>query len=139
MVDAFDDSRPDIIDGTGIGSPNVTAFPPSDRRVQGLPRVLVSALAGYEFLSGFGADVSLVYTSSSPLDFLGTVKIRDRYTLNASTHYYWWRIDTDFRLDVLNLTDQENFSPIFDGGFFGSTLVFPEQPISALLSVRHYF
>jgi len=64
VVDAFDDSRPDIIDGTGIGSPNVTAFPPSDRRVQGLPRVLVSALAGYEFLSGFGADVSLVYTSS---------------------------------------------------------------------------
>ncbi len=139
VVDAFDDSRPDIIDGTGIGSPNVTVFDPSDRRVPGLPDVLVSALAGYEFESGFGADASLVYTSSFPLDFLGTVKIRDQYTLNASAHYYWRRIDTDFRLDVLNLTDQENFSPIFDGGFFGSTLVFPEQPISALVSVRHYF
>jgi len=56
-----------------------------------------------------------------------------------AAHHYWRRIDTDFRLDVLNLTDQENFSPIFDGGFFGSTLVFPEQPINALLSVRHYF
>ncbi len=139
VVDAFDDSRPDIINGTGIGSPNVTVFAPSDRRVQGLPDVLVSALAGYEFFSGLGVDASVVYTSSFPLDYLGTVKIRDQYTLNAAAHYFWRRINTDFRLDVLNLTDQENFSPIFDGGFFGSTLVFPEQPISALLSVRHHF
>ncbi len=35
------------------------------------------------------------------------------------------------------MTDEENFSPIFDGGFFGSTDVLPELPRSFMLSLTY--
>jgi len=37
---------------------------------------------------------------------------------------------------VLNLTDEENFTPNFNG-FFGSTLVFPEEPLNYLLTLTY--
>lgn len=139
VLDAFDDSRPDIIVGTGAGSPNLTVFPPSDRRVPGLPRKLVSGLASYAFDSGIETGVSVVYTDQFPLDFLATVKIREQVTVNAFVAYHLWATDTDFRLEVFNLTDEENFSPVFDGGFFGSTLVLPEEPINVMFTVHQRF
>ena len=42
-------------------------------------------------------------------------------------------------VEVFNVTDEANFSPIFDGGFFGSTDVFPEQPINVMVSLIHRF
>jgi len=139
VLDAFDDSRPDIVVGTGAGSPNFTVFPPSDRRVPGLPRKLVSGLVSYAFDSGIETGVSLVYTDQFPLDFLATVKIREQVTVNAFAAYHLRATDTDFRLEVFNLTDEENFSPIFDGGFFGSTLVLPEEPINVMFTLRQRF
>ena len=38
--DTFDDSRPDIIAGTGVGSPSYTVFGPGDLRYPGLPKIL---------------------------------------------------------------------------------------------------
>ncbi|CAN5803158.1 hypothetical protein BH20PSE1_BH20PSE1_04590 [soil metagenome] len=139
VLDAFDDSRPDIVVGTGAGSPNLTVFPPSDQRVPGLPRKLVSGLVSYAFDSGIETGVSVVYTDQFPLDFLATVKIREQVTVNAFVAYHLWATDTDFRLEVFNLTDEENFSPIFDGGFFGSTLVLPEEPINVMFTLRQRF
>lgn len=139
VLDAFDNSRPDIVRGTGVGSPSFTAFPASNRRVPGLPRWLASALVSYETSLGLGGSLSVVYTEEFPLDFLQTVVIRDQYTLNASVHYLAKPIATEFRLDVFNLTDEKNWSPAFDGGFFGSTLIIPEQPVNIMLSVRRRF
>ncbi len=42
--DAFDNSRPDLVTGNGVGSPNFTVFGPSRRRVPGLLSVLLSGL-----------------------------------------------------------------------------------------------
>lgn len=139
VLDTFDDSRPDIVDGTGAGSPNFRVFPPSDQRVPGLPRKLVSGLASYAFHSGIETGVSVVYTDQFPLDFLATVKIREQVTVNAFVAYHLWATDTDFRLEVFNLTDEETFSPVFDGGFFGSTLVLPEEPINVMFTLRQRF
>ena len=67
------------------------------------------------------------------------MKIREQVTVNAFVAYHLWATDTDFRLEVFNLTDEENFSPVFDGGFFGSTLVFPEKPINVIFTLRQRF
>ena len=137
--DAFDNSRPDLIQGTGVGSPSFTVFGPSRRRVPGLPSVLLSGLISYEFDNGLGASINGYYTNAFRLDFLNTVRIRDQFTINAALHYYWRPLRTDIRAEIFNLSDEENFSPIFDGGFFGSTDVLPELPRSFMLSLSHHF
>ncbi|AOS97914.1 TonB dependent receptor [Microbulbifer aggregans] len=128
VVDAFDDSRPDIIAGTGIGAPNFTAFPASDARLHGLPRFSASAAMGYRFNDNWSAGASLVATGSYPLDYLQTVEIPAQFTLNTNLRYQFDDQRTSLRLDVFNLTDEENWAPVFEGGYFGSTLVFPELP-----------
>ena len=137
--DAFDNSRPDIIVGSGVGSPSFTVFAPSRRRVPGLPSVLVSGLLSYEFDNGVGASVNGYYTNAFRLDFLNTVRIRAQFALNAALHYYARALRSDVRAEIFNLTDEQNFSPVFDGGFFGSTDVMPELPRSFMLSLRHHF
>ena len=84
------------------------------------------------------AGFSGLYTKSYPLDFLATVYIRDQYTLNINTRYDFTP-QTSLRLDVNNVTNQNNWRPVFEGGYFGSTLVFPELPVNATLTLQHSF
>ena len=137
--DAFDNSRPDIISGTGVGSPSFTAFAPSRRRVPGLPSVLLSGLMSYEFDTGIGASLNGYYTNAFRLDFLNTVRIRAQFALNAAVYYSVRCLRSDVRAEIFNLTDEENFSPVFDGGYFGATDVLPELPRSFMLSLNHHF
>ncbi len=139
VLDAFDNSRPDLVAGTGVGSPSFAVFPASSNRVPGIPRVQASGLLNYETAFGLGASINALYTSEFPLDYQQTVKIREQINVNASVHWDVKAIATDFRFDVFNLTNEDNYSPVFEGGFFGSTLVFPEQPINVLFSIRHRF
>jgi outer membrane receptor protein involved in Fe transport len=138
VADAFDNSRPDIIEGTGVGAPNFTVFAPSSSRVQGQPSNIVSLNLGYQFTELWQLGVSGVYTKSYPLDFLATVLIRDQYHLNLNTSYQL-SPQLLLRLDVFNLTDQQNWRPVFEGGYFGSTLVFPEQPRHVKLTASYRF
>ena len=137
--DAFDNSRPDLIVGTGVGSPSFTVFGASHRRVPGLPSVLLSGLVSYEFDNGVGMSLNGQYTNAFRLDFLNTVRIREQFTLNAALHYYCRALRSDVRAEIFNLTDEENFSPVFDGGYFGSTDVLPELPRSFMISLSHHF
>ncbi len=137
--DAFDNSRPDLVAGTGVGSPSFTVFGPNHRRVPGLPSVLLSGLMSYEFDNGVGASVNGYYTNAFRLDFLNTVRIRAQFTINAALHYYCRALRSDMRAEIFNLSDEENFSPVFDGGYFGSTDVLPELPRSFMISLGHHF
>jgi len=138
IADTFDNSRPDIIEGTGVGASRFAAFSPSNRRVQGIPEQSLSVNGGLYLTEQWQAGFAALYTSSYPLDFLATVKIRDQYNLNLNTSY---RIgdDTKVRFDINNVTNQKNWRPVFEGGFFGSTLVFPELPIHAKFTLQHSF
>jgi len=136
VTDAFDDSAPEIIEGTGLGSPNVTAFGPTDAKVPGQPDYLLSAFANYRFTPAFSTHVGAVWTDEYKLDFEGTVEVPDQITVNAGAAYRWQ--DWEARLDVFNVTDEENFSPVFNG-FFGGTLVFPEPPRSFVASLTYRF
>lgn len=138
VVDAFDNSRPDIIEGTGAGAPNFAGFAPSQQRVQGIPPVQLSAAWGWSFVRDWqlGGDIS--YTKSYPLDYLQTVMIRDQHLINLNLS---WQITSAFnaRVEVLNVTDQDNWSPVFEGGYFGSTLAFPVTPRHARMRLEYSF
>jgi outer membrane receptor for monomeric catechols len=139
VLDAFNATRPDMVVGTGVGAPNFAAFAPSTRRVQGLPSVTASALLGYNFDNGLGTTLSGTYTNAFPLDYLATVRIRAQYTLDASVYYRWKTTGTEVRLTMNNLTNEKNWAPVFDGGYFGATDVFPELPFNIMLSLRQRF
>ncbi len=134
--DAFDNSRPDIIRGTGLGSPNFAAFPPGDYRYPGQPRVMLNGLVSYTHDSGIGTSLNAVYTGEQNLDVLGRVVIHPQVMVNAALFYRQPRYEV--RFDVLNLTDGKNFSTVFDG-YFGSNLVLPEEPIRYRASVTYRF
>jgi len=138
VADAFDNSRPDIIAGTGVGSPNFTPFAPSTQRLQGIPEVQASAVAGWQLNAQWSIGGDLNYTKHFPLDFLQTVFIRDQHSLNLHAQYRF-NERLSARVDVFNVTDQENWAPVFEGGYFGATLAFPSQPRHAQLSLRYDF
>jgi len=125
IEDAFDNSRPDVIEGTGVGSPNFTTFPPADHKFPGLPDVTLNALVSYTHNSGFGASVNAQWESEQNLDVLGRVVIPDQVTANTALFYRGRRFE--LRLDYFNITDEKNFSPVFNG-FFGADLVIPDEP-----------
>lgn len=139
VLDAFNALRPDIVVGTGAGAPNFAYFPPSTARLQGLPSVTGSMLVGYNFAGGFRCTLSGFVTNSFPLDYLQTVWIRAQYRLDASVSHRWTQSRTELRLTVNNLTNQRNWAPVFDGGYFGATDVFPELPINLTFNLRKRF
>ncbi|MBU2979782.1 TonB-dependent receptor [Alteromonas sp. C1M14] len=138
VADAFDNSRPDIIQGTGIGSPSFTTFAASDNRIQGVPEQIVSFNAAWHISEKVLVGASGQYTKSFPLDFLGTVQIRDQINVDVNANYQVSPA-LSVRLDVLNVTDEENWQPVFEGGYFGATLVMPNLPRHLQASMQYAF
>jgi hypothetical protein len=138
VIDAFDNSRPDIVHGTSVGAPSYTAFAASNQTLQGIPPQSFSFNGNYSINTKWQVGFSGLYTKSYPLDFLATVNIRDQHTFSVNTSYAFTS-NTKLRLDVNNVTNQENWRPVFEGGYFGATLVFPELPINAKLTLTHIF
>jgi outer membrane receptor for ferric coprogen and ferric-rhodotorulic acid len=138
VADAFDNSRPDIIQGTALGSPNFTPFPASTNRVQGIPRQSLGLSGGFNIEEHWTLGLSGIYTKSYPLDFLATVMIRDQFTLNVNTRYMFSK-QLALRFSLNNVTNEKNWRPVFEGGFFGSTLVFPELPIHGEVKLTYSF
>ncbi len=138
VADAFDNSRPDLINGTGIGAPNFTVFAPSQQRVQGVSPVQVGLAWGWSFAPDWEVGGDAEYTKSYPLDYLQTVMIRDQHHVNM---HLSWQVNKQInaRLDVINLTGQDNWAPVFEGGYFGSTLAFPSLPRYLQISVNMRF
>ncbi|WP_299269968.1 TonB-dependent receptor [uncultured Psychrosphaera sp.] len=138
VIDAFDNSRPDIVNGTSVGAPSYTVFAASNQTLQGIPPQSFSVNGNYSINMKWQIGFSGLYTKSYPLDFLATVNIRDQHTFNLNSSYAFTS-NTKLRLDVNNVTNQENWRPVFEGGYFGATLVFPELPINAKLTLTHIF
>ncbi|WP_017444229.1 TonB-dependent receptor [Gayadomonas joobiniege] len=138
VADAFDNSRPDIIQGTSQGSPAYTVFAASNNKVQGLPPQMLGLNGGYWVTDNWQVGASAVYTKSYPLDYLATVQIRDQHSLNLNSQYKI-TAQSSVRVDVINATDQDNWQPVFEGGYFGATLVMPNEPVHAKISYQHIF
>ncbi|OFA32747.1 TonB-dependent receptor [Glaciecola punicea] len=138
VADAFDNTRADIIQGTGLGSPNFTPFAASNTQVQGIPQQSLGLNGGLNINEKWSAGFSGIYTKSYPLDFLATVLIRDQFTLDLNTRYLFSE-QLALRFTLNNVTNEKNWRPVFEGGFFGSTLVFPELPIHGEVKLSYSF
>ncbi|MCH9691053.1 MAG: TonB-dependent receptor [Gammaproteobacteria bacterium] len=139
VIDSFSNARPDIIVGTGRGAPNAVTFARSDTRLQGIPRWAASFAAGFRLNDVWSVGGSGVFTGSYPLDYLQTVTIPEQFTLNANLEYRFNQQRSSLRLEVFNLTNEENFTPVHEGGYFGATLIFPELPRYVDLKLAHKF
>jgi hypothetical protein len=78
-------------------------------KVSGLPSHLFNGLISYTFDNGFGVTANTVVTGEMNNNTAGTLVIPVQYTLDvgASYKYKEW----DFRANVLNATNEENWSP----------------------------
>ena len=43
------------------------------------------------------------------------------------------------RVDVINITDEENWQPVFEGGYFGATLAMPNTPRHVQFTMQYAF
>jgi hypothetical protein len=138
VYDAFDTSRPDLVAGTGVGAPNFAAFPASSVRLQGLPDHQLSMAGGFSLVDTLEVGGQLSYHGDYKLDYLNSVRIREQHSINL---FAQWQANSRLsaRFDVFNVTDEANWSPVFEGGYFGATLVFPELPRHAKLTVKYTF
>jgi len=78
-------------------------------RVSGLPSHLFNALISYKFANGFGVNANTVVTGPINNNVAGNLVIPTQYTLDLGASYttkQW-----EYRLTVLNATDEENWSP----------------------------
>jgi hypothetical protein len=121
--------------GTGKGSPNYASLPVADRRVPGLPLRSGHLSFRYKLPANFGVSANVVVTDEMITSYLGNVKVPVQYTVNAALFYeqkHW-----DARVSFLNLTDEENFTPI--GSIFGNELIQADLPFHVEATVRYKF
>jgi len=136
----------------GVLTP-VYAGPGDNARYQtpGLPRHLLNALVTYKHASGFGASAGVTVTSPillaanytrtdrtddpfAPAIFT-SAKIPTQYTVDLGVFYA--RKAYEFRLSVLNATDEKNWSPQVP--FYGNDGVIAEEPVSYQFTAKYRF
>jgi outer membrane receptor protein involved in Fe transport len=91
------------------GNPRATVPIGTITRVSGLPRHLFNGLVSYTFDNGFGVSVNTVVTGEMNNNTAGTLVIPTQYTIDAGLNYRFKR--WAFHATVLNVTDEENWSP----------------------------
>jgi len=136
--DVFDNSRPDIIQGGGLGSRagGGFGFPRGNHELPGQPDFIFSNTVAYTFDNGLGASLGSVLTSPQNLDAVGAVVIPWQHRIDASTYFIHKRFEA--RVSLQNITDQKNWRPQF-ASFFGSETVLPELPFNVLATVKFKF
>ena len=79
------------------------------KQVSGLPQHLFNGLVSYSFDNGFGLNTNIVVTGEMNNNSSGSLVIPMQYTLDAGASYKYKK--WDFRVSVLNATNEENWSP----------------------------
>ncbi|AOS44306.1 Ferripyoverdine receptor precursor [Lacunisphaera limnophila] len=104
-------------------------------KVSGLPSHLFNALASYSFDNGFSVSANAVLTGEMNNNTAGSLVIPFQYTIDASASYAWK--DWNFRMQILNVTDEENWSPPNAVYGNGSILALPGTQVQ--FSVKYSF
>jgi outer membrane receptor protein involved in Fe transport len=107
----------------------------ANTRVSGLPKHLFNGLVSYSFDNGFGVSANTVVTGKMNNNSSGSLVIPLQYTFDvgASYKYKKW----DFRVSVLNATNEENWSPPNAVYGNGSILALPGTQVQ--FTLRHSF
>ncbi len=78
-------------------------------KVSGLPSHLFNGLVSYSFDNGFSVNSNIVVTGEMNNNSSGSLVIPTQYTLDAGIGYKMKK--WDYRATVLNVTNEENWSP----------------------------
>ncbi len=107
----------------------------ANTRVSGLPKHLFNGLVSYSFDNGFGVSANTVVTGEMNNNSSGSLVIPLQYTFDvgASYKYKKW----DFRVSVLNATNEENWSPPNAVYGNGSILAVPGTQVQ--FTLKHSF
>ncbi len=104
-------------------------------RRQGVPRNSVNLLATYKLDSGFGVSGSAVWASNINNNVAGTIVIPDQYTIDLTLFYA--AKSYEFRLAVLNATDEENWSA--PNAVYGNESIVAELPVRLEFTAKFKF
>lgn len=108
---------------------------PGEHPRQGVPKQLVNALATYKWDNGFGLTTNVVYTSKINNNVVGNLVIPSQYTLDLTAFYN--AKDWEFRVAVLNATDEENWSA--PNAVYGNESIVAELPIRFEATFKYRF
>lgn len=125
----------EAINVTPVASPEVQSAAGGKTKVQGLPEFQMNGMLSYKFDNGFGVTLNGTYHDEVNNNWAGTIVIPSQYEIDGSIYYTTetW----EARLAVLNLTDEENWSP--PNGTYGNESIVAEQGIRAELTLRYRF
>ncbi len=104
-------------------------------RVSGLPEHLFNGLVSYTFDGGYGFSANALVTSEINNNTAGTLVIPWQYSIDVSAFYNTRRFD--YRLTVLNATNEKNWAPPNAVYGNGSILALPGTEVQ--LTVRYKF
>ncbi len=103
-------------------------------RVSGLPRNLFNALLSYTFDNGLSLSANTVFTGEMKNNYAGTLTIPWQYQLDFNAAYRTKKVD--YKVTVLNVTDQKNFAP--PNAVYGnaSILTLPGTQVQATVTYK---
>ncbi len=104
-------------------------------KVSGLPSHLFNGLISYTFDNGFGFSANTVVTGEMNNNTAGTLVIPVQYTIDAGVNYRYKK--WELHATVLNVTDEENWSPPNAVYGNGSILALPGTQVQ--FTVKHSF
>ncbi len=107
----------------------------TEGRVSGLPKHLFNALVSYSFDNGWSVASNALVTGSMLNNFAGTLVIPTQYQLDGSVTYrtkQW-----EYRANVSNLTDEENWAP--PNAVYGNASILALPGTQVRLTVKYSF
>ena len=104
-------------------------------RVSGLPLNQLNGLVSYTFDNGFGFSVDANWTSRINNNYAGTLVIPSQYVLDAGLFYHTkhW----EYRLNVSNVTNEENWSP--PNAVYGNASILADPGTQCQFTVKYSF
>jgi outer membrane receptor protein involved in Fe transport len=105
-------------------------------QVSGLPQNQINGLVSYSFDSGFGFSVNTLITSEINNNFAGTLVIPTQYSIDGSIWYHYKK-HWDFRVNITNLTDEQNWAP--PNAVYGNASIFALAGTTVELNIKYNF
>ena len=101
-----------------------------------LPKNSFSSLVSYSFDNGFGFSANATLTSPINNNYAGTLVIPWQYTIDAGV-WYRYKKAWEFRVQVLNLTDEKNWSSV--NPVYGNASIVANSGTTVSLTAKYNF
>ena len=105
------------------------------KQVSGLPKQLFNALVSYGWDNGWNVSSNILVTGKMNNNYAGTLVIPTQYELDCSIGYHTKKVD--YRLNILNATNQKNWAP--PNAVYGNASILAMPGTEAHFTVKYSF